>query len=227
MKIENLLKNLYIILMALLFTLIVLTPLLVSQGIYFLSEEPLEAIIIFILFVVGLFIYSLYKKNLEQKEIELNQTLNYIGAVNLQVSQIKSIFDTFTRYPENKKDFKYLFESLADKALAGVNGDWVLFRIIDMSNGKTLTEYAKARGPAVLLKYEVGNKDLMENKNSKGCWIVSSMQENFSIKAFCIMPIESINENQEVLLRAIVNNLGMLYLIFESEAVKPWQRPQN
>jgi hypothetical protein len=145
---------------------------------------------------------------------------NYIGAVNLQIEQTKSIFDTLTKYPESKRDLKYLFESLADKALAGVNADWVLFRIIDVKSGKTLTEYTKARGSAVLVKYEIGNKDLLEKKNFNGYRIVASMQENFNIKVFCVMPAESISENQEILLKAVVNNLGMLYLIFKSATGK-------
>jgi hypothetical protein len=227
MKSENLLKNIYIVLMVILFALIISTPLLVRWQITILEEELKEAIeagILFVLVTLTFTIRFLYKRKLKQREKELDKTLNYIGAVNLQVDQIKSIFDTIIRYPESKKDFKYLFESLADKVLAVVNCEWVLFRIIDSSSGKTLTEYPKARGLAVLLKYEIKNNELLENKILRGHHVVSSMQENFNIKVFCVMPIRSLDENQEVLLRAIVNNLGMLYLIFESVEAKPWNR---
>lgn len=228
MKSEKLLKNIYIVLMVLLFALIISTPILVRWKITFLEEEIkeiIEAGMLFVLLVIALSSRFLYQRKLKQRERELDKTLNYIGAVNLQVDQIKSIFDTLTKYPESKKDFKYLFESLADKVLAVVNCDWVLFRIIDPSSGKTLTEYPKARGLAVLLKYEIKNSELLENKIFRGHCVVSSMQENFNIKVFCIMPIGSLDENQEVLLNAIVNNLGMLYLILESATVKPWNRP--
>jgi len=221
MKNENLLRNIYITLMVLLFALIVSTPLLINRGTSILNEtikEMIEAGMLFVLVVVGFIIYFLYKKKLKKREKELRETLNYIGAVNLQVDQIRSISDIITKYPESKKDFKFLFESLADRALAGVNSDWVLFRIIDMTSGKTLTEYTKARGPAVLLKCEVSNNDLLESKNPDGCRTVASMQENFNIKAYCVMPVKALSKNQEVLLGAIVNNLGMLYLIFESAA---------
>jgi hypothetical protein len=49
------------------------------------------------------------------------------------------------------------------------------------------------------------------------------MQENLNIKVFCVLPVDSLDDNQEVLIKAIVNNLGMLYLIFESAMVKPWE----
>ena len=223
MKSENFLKNIYVSLMISLFALIISTPLLVNWKVTIFEEEikeTIEAAMLFVLVVIAFATRFLYKKKLEQREKELIETLNYVGAVNLQVDQIKSIFDTLTKYPESKKDFKYLFESLADKTLAGVNCDWVLFRIIDSASGKTLTEYTKARGPAVLLKYEIGNKDLLGGKSLSDCLAISSMQENLSIKVFCVMPISSLNSNQEVLIKAIVNNLGMLYLIFESTVAR-------
>jgi hypothetical protein len=156
---------------------------------------------------------------LKRREKELDETLNYIGAVNVQVDQITSIIDMISRYPESKKDFRYLFEALAQKALAGVASDWVLFRIIGVESGKTLTEYTKARGIAVLLKCELSNKDLLDKKYPEECRTIASTQENLSIKVFCVMPVKELSENQEVLLKAIVNNLCMLYLIFDTEAV--------
>src|SRR4030042_2474770 len=144
MQNENLLRNIFIILMIFLFLLIISTPIVVSRGTAsFLDEktkEIVEAGMLFVLVAIGFAIYFLYKRRLEQKEKQLNEILNYVGAVNLQVDQTKSITDTLTRYPESKKDFKYLFESIAERALAAVNGDWVLFRIVDVDRGKTLTE---------------------------------------------------------------------------------------
>ncbi len=218
MEKENLLRNIYIGLLILLFGLIVFTPLLISHGISIFDEEVIEAGMLFLLVVISFAIYSLYRKELRKREEELNETQSYIGSVNLEVEQIKSIFDVITKYPESKEDFKFIFEALAQRALAGVNSDWVLFRIIDIQSGKTLTEYTKARGAAVLLKSEISNKELMENKNPESCLAVASEQENLNIKVFCIMPVKQLNKNQEVLLKAIVSNLCMLYLVFDSAA---------
>ncbi|MEK7160917.1 MAG: hypothetical protein AAB724_02725 [Patescibacteria group bacterium] len=223
MKSGNLLKNIYIVLMVLLFALIIATPHLIHWQAIFLSDglkEIIEAGILSFLVIVAFITRFLYEKRLKQKEEELNETLKYIGAVNLQVDQIKSIFDTHTRYPENKKDFKSLFESLAKKVLAGVNCDWVLFRIISLTDGKTLTEYGKARSQAVVFKYEIKNDALLKNGILEGHCMVSSIQENFNTKVFCVVPVDSLSENQQVLIKAIVDNLGMLYVIFESAAVK-------
>lgn len=219
---EKLLRNIYLWLMIILFTLIISTPLLVYWKVPISFDEELketiEAIMLFILVAVAFAIRFLYKKRLKQNEEELHETLSYIGAVNLQVDQIKSIFDALTKFPENKKDFKYLFESLADKALGGVNCDWVLFRIIDSDSGQTLTEYTKTRKPGTALTCEIKNNKLLDGKILDGCHTVSSMQENFKIKVFCVMPVDSLDDNQKVLISAIVNNLAMLYLIFDSAA---------
>lgn len=218
MERENLLRNIYIGLLVLLFGMVVSTPLFISHGVSVFSEEMIEAGILLFLIIISFAIYSLYRKELSKREEELNETQSYIGSVNLEVEQIKSIFDAITKYPESKKDFKFIFEALAQRALAGVNSDWVLFRIIDIQSGKTLTEYTRTRGAAVLLKSEVSNKELMEGKNPESCRAVGSEQENLNIKVFCIMPVRQLNKNQEVLLKAIVSNLGMLYLVFESAA---------
>ncbi len=220
MKSENLLKNIYIGLLALLSGTMVFTPLLIKDGVSIFSEEMIETGILFLLVVTSFAVYSLYSRELKRRGKELDETLNYIGAVNIQTDQLKSIFDMLTRYPESKKDFKHLFESLAQKALASVNSEWVLFRIVDTNSGNTLTEYTRARGAAVLLKCEVSNKDLLENKNPEDCQTMVSTQENLSIRVFCVLPVKFLSENQKVFLRAVVNNLSMLYLIFESEAVK-------
>jgi len=196
---------------------------LVNQGVEIMDEmtkELVEAAMLFALVAIGFAIYFLYKRKLKRREQELDETFSYIGAVNLQVEQIKLIIDTMTRYPESKKDFRYLFELLAEKALAGVNAEWVFFRIIDINSGNTLSEYTKARGTAVLLKCEISSRNLLDNKYPDDCDIVASSQENLNFKVFCVMPKKTFNKNQEVLLKAIVNNLSMLYLIFDSVVAK-------
>lgn len=213
MKREKLLKNAFAISMIFLFVSIILTPFLVNRGISIFDEEILESFLLFALLFISLVLYFLYRNELNRREKQLTETLNYIGAVNLEIEQIRSVTDINTRYPENKKDFRFLFESSAKRALAGVNGDWVLLRIININSGQTLTEYAETRGAAVLLKYEVSNNDLLENKISQNYQAVASTQENLNIKVFCVMPVKSLDKNQEILLKAIVNNLSLLYLV--------------
>lgn len=223
MKRENLLRNIYFGILILLFGLIVSTPLLIGMKVAVFKEgvkELVEGGMLFALVIIGFVIQYLYRKELDKREKELTDTLKYIGAINLQVDQIKSIFDIVTKYPESKKDFKFLFEALAERALAGVNSEWVLFRIVDIQGGKTVREYTKARGRAVLLKCELSNKELLDDKKIEGCQIIASTQENLDIKVFCVMPIKFLNENQKILLKAIVNNLSMLYLIFDSVVVR-------
>jgi hypothetical protein len=217
MKIRPLtLENLYIAILGFLVLLIVATPYLINRGISVLDEEILEVVTSAFLFVVGFLIYSLYKRDIARKQKSIDESLNYIGNINLQISHIKSIFNQMKKYPENKNDFKAAIKFLANKALGIVGVDWILFRIIEIESAKTLSEHFQARGKVTLVRYEVSNKSLVQYKACQGCSVVQSDQENFDMQAFCVLPTEKISEEQKIMLKAIVNNLAMIYLIFTS-----------
>jgi len=101
-----------------------------------------------------------------------------------------------------------------------INSDWVLFRIIDTDNNKTLSEYCQTRGEKIISKQGISNKSLIENKLPKNYLIIESTPENFKIKTYCIILKGNIAENQIVLIKTITSNLSMLYLIFASDYYK-------
>jgi len=209
------LERIYFGLLGSLVLLIIFTPLLVNRGISIFDEELLEAVVSALLFGVGLLIYSLYQREIKKHQKSLEESLNYIGNINLQIDQVRSIFNGLKKYPESKNDFKNIFKFLAGKALGIVSAEWILFRVVQTENVKTLSEFFQARGKMAIVKHEISNKNLVQDKRCEGCTVVESKQDNFNIQAYCVIP-EVISNEQEILLQAIVNNLAMLYLIFNS-----------
>ena len=223
----NTLEKVYLAILGILVGLIIMTPYFVNEGISVLDEEILEVIVSALLFTVGFFIYSLYKREIAKHQKSLEETLNYIGNVNLQISNIKSIFSEMKKYPENKNDIKNILKFSSDKALSIVNSEWMFFRIIETDSMKTLSEYFQARGKVTLVRHEISNKDLVQEKSCQGCTVIESNQDNFDIQAYCVIPKKSIHPNQKILVRAIVNNLAMLYLIFASGYYKNGKNSTN
>ncbi|MBN1778730.1 MAG: hypothetical protein JW816_00705 [Candidatus Buchananbacteria bacterium] len=139
----NWLKNTYLIILGILFVLIVATPILISDGISFLTEEMTEMIIIFLLLIASILIYSFYQNELKKRVEQRDEAIKEIGKINVQIEKIKEAFETIEKYPENKSDLKYLMNALAEKILGIAPVDWVLLRIIDLNDQRTLTENLK------------------------------------------------------------------------------------
>jgi hypothetical protein len=213
----NALRRAYLVILFALLAMIVSTPHLIRGRVFFFDEEIAESIIIFFLLAVSFIIYSFYQNELRRQEQQLNELIRHIGSVNLQVGQIKAIFSGIQKYPENKKDFKNILTSFADKVLSAVNCEWVSFRIIELSSGKTLTEYAQSRGKDVRPQNHISNKMLIENAVNSGLVAVPSKPDNFNIKVFCVFPSSGISENQISMLQTIADTISMLYIIFTSK----------
>ncbi len=225
----RIIERTYFGLLIFIFFLIVLTPDLVRSDISFLEEQILESILIGALFFIGYFILSLYRKevdrnlkklaSLEQDKQDLEDRLidafKYIGSLNIQIQEIRSLFSDLKKYPESKNDFKNIMDYLCDKVLAMVSCEWVIIKLIDTNTYETLRECSIARGNAIVLKYRLSNKELVENIEHEGLWIVGSSQENFHIKTFCIVPKELTSE-ERIFITGVVNQLEMLFLIFTS-----------
>ena len=230
----KLLERTYFSILVTIFLLIVFTPYIIRSGFTLFEEEIAEVAIIVLLFTVGHVVLFLYRKEATKNLDELNrlkqdkgtlekrlsEAFNYIGTVNIQIQEIRLVFSDIRKFPENKKDFRYIFQFLADRTLSMVNTDWVLFRIIDTQNLDTLSEYSEKHGNAVLPNHKISNRRLTSNEKFEGTTIVGSGQENFHIKTFCIIPKKKLSSDQEVFIRAIVNQLEMLFLILNSTYYK-------
>jgi hypothetical protein len=226
----KLLERIYLLILATIFLLIVFTPYIIRSGFTVLEEQLVEVATIILLFTVGYAVLFLYRKEADRNLNELNrlkqdkealenrltEAFKYIGTVNIQIQEIKSVFSDIRKFPENKKDFGYILQFLADRTLSMVNADWVLFRIIDTKNLDSLGEYSETHGKAVLLKYKISNRILVSNEKLKGFTVVGSGYENFYIKTFCVIPKAELSSDHKVFIKAVVNQLEMLFLIFTS-----------
>lgn len=233
----QLLEGVYITLLVCLFSLIISTPYLITNKVsltnnILIDEELVEGLLIALLLVISYVVSALYRKELDKYrgeitnlsvkkanvESRLADAFKYIGAVNVQIEEIESLFQSLNKYPEDKKDFKNSLSYLAQKVLGIVNVDWVIFRIINVDSLKTLREYSDTRGNAVLLKHNISNKSLVGAKSIDGCDVISSNQKNLTIKVFCIIPsVDHMTATQKGLVQTIVNALEMLFIIFASQ----------
>jgi len=224
------LERIYLLALLTLFLLIVFTPYLIGSGVSLFEEELVEVAAIVFLFAIGCVVLLLYRKEVVRNlreldrfkqdknslELRLDEAFKYIGSVNIQVREIKAAFSDITKFPETKKDFRYILQFLTAKTLSIVNVEWVLFRIINTQNLDTLHEYCQTRGKAVILKHKIGNKELVSSAKPEGLTIVASGQENFHIKTLCIMPKAIITQDQRIFIKAVANQLEMLFIIFTS-----------
>jgi hypothetical protein len=230
----TLLERAYIAILVAIFLLIVFTPYIVRSGFTLFDEEIAEVVAIALFFAVGYGIFSLYRKEVARNldeidrlkqdkgtlEKRLTEAFHYIGTVNIQIEEIRSAFSDIPKFPENKRDFRYILQFLAEKVLCMVNAGWVFFRIVDTQNLDTLSEYSESRENDFLLNHKISTKDLVSNEQFEGLAVVQSGQGNFNIKTFCIIPKESLSRDQEVFIKALVNQLEMLFIIFTSTYYK-------
>jgi len=230
----KLLERAYVAILVAIFLLIVCTPYIIRSGFTLFDEEIAEVIAIALFFAIGYGIFFLYRKEAlrNRNELErlkqdkgalerrLNEAFHYIGTVNIQIEEIRSVFSDIRKFPESKRDFHSILQFLAEKALCMVNTEWVLFRIVDTQNLDTLSEYSESRGNTVLVSHKISNKHLVSNEKLEGLAVVQSGQGNFHIKTFCIIPKKKLSRDQEVFTKALVNQLEMLFIIFASTYYK-------
>lgn len=215
--------------------LIVTTPFIV-KNIYIFNREQSETILLVIFVFLGIAVYKLYKVEIEKKNVQLSnlksgkielekrleETFAHIGQINLQISQIRSIFSDIKEYPENRKDMIYTLEYFSKKILSSVNADWVQLKIISLFNLKTLETYFISRGNDVLKTPRIFNRDIIDNTHdTKEFIVVTSDQQNLNLKTICILPNKKkITREQVAIIKAVVSRLELIYLIFSSHYYK-------
>jgi len=226
----KLLERTYFLILVSIFLLIIFTPYIIQSGFTLLEEEIAEVVAIALLFIVGYVVLLVYRKEVKDNRKDLNrlkqdkgvlenrlsEAFRYIGTVNIQIEEIKSVFSVIRKFPENKKDFQNILEYLAERTLSMVVAEWVIFRIIRTEDLDTLSEYSETRGNALLLKHKISNRALASNDKFEGLTVVGSTQENFRIKTFCILPNDKLSSESKVFITAIVNQIEMLFIILTS-----------
>ncbi len=229
------LQIIYLVIFFLLFASIILTPKLITKSLYLsdnmiIEEELVEGVLLFILLLLGVVIVNLYKqesnrqKDLMEKirndkkttEERLTDSFKYIGMLNVQIQEIKSIFNNTDKYPETKNEFKKAFRFFCERVFGIVKSNWVLFRIINSSTQKTLSEHFETRMGFSGTCPHISNKMIIESQHIESLTIVISNPQNLNILVGCILPVENVSSHERIFIQAITNELTMLYVILNS-----------
>lgn len=233
------LKVLYFILFFILLSVIFIILLVIENNInltekLIIEEEIIEGTLLCILFLLSIILSYYYNREINKqkdliKKIEndkktasekLIDLFKYIGKINVQIQEINSIFNNINLYPETKTDLKKIFLFLSDRVLSIVNTDWVLFRIIDCTTLKTINEHFKTRGDVLYNYPHVSNKMIIEKQATTNITSIISSHTNLNIITSCNLPIDRIDNEQKIFIKAIVNELTMLFIILNSSHVK-------
>lgn len=217
MKRRKIVKIVFISLIVFNTALIILIPLLLPIKFHHLVESLIIFVLFSIIYLTHFFYFKetrqmkRYQGNLEERLLD---SFKYIGAVNLQLEEIKKNLFNFKKYPSNKKEFSKLMVSLAEKILSIINIDWVIIKIVDLETGKTIHYTSLARGGKEVNFDKFDNRQIFAGKCGDSCTVVKSNQENLDVKAICILPAKIKNSDEGFFVTHIVNQLELLFLAF-------------
>jgi hypothetical protein len=163
-------------------------------------------------------VYQRELENLKKSNAGLTKShtevFRYIGTVNVQLQKFWSIFSGFQHYPETKTEFQRILSSVTQNLREIANVDWVLIRIMDHNNFRTITEHWEFRAKAIYPHVRISNRALVEGKTIAGSSIVCSRKNKLAINIACIMPVKALDREERILIEAIVGELEMLFIIF-------------
>lgn len=223
MKLQNLNRvtiAIYYSILVLLILLILLTPSLIQSGYWMLAEEFIEGGLITLALSFFFFMQFFMKREVNKRENTLQNLYKEFGKINIQISQINDVFANDNKLPKSKNDFKKILKEVSKKMLAIVPDDWVIIRIVDLENERTLAESAKARGDVVVIQHKVSNHDLVQNAKIDKCVTFASNSQDITIKTFCIFPATKHDSTTEVFITSVLNYIDMMYVIFSSSKFK-------
>jgi hypothetical protein len=227
------LQIIYLIIYVILFAFIIYVPKLISGPFHIsekiiIEEEAIEGSLLAVSFLLNIIMLNLYRGE-AQKQRELIRKANeenlatrekfyessqYIGQLNVQVQEIKAIFNNANKFPVTRNDLKKAFLFFSERVLGIVNTNWVLIRIINSSTQQTLSEQFETR-PGYTSNYpHIGNKVIVEKQSCPSFTTVISNPPNAEILSCCILPVGQISDDERVFIQAITNEITMMFILF-------------
>ena len=220
---------------ALLLSAVVFTPFFIRSHLvllkkYIIREDAVEAVFIIILLLIAYILSTIYKKELRKYRQQthklildnrdlssrLDDAFKYIGGVNVQIQQIRSIFCGLKRYPVTESAFKRDLTLFARKVMEIVNADWVMIRIICQENLRTMKEHLESRRNVNFACKGISNKAIVAKRPIEGYSIVTSSHYNSVIMGVCVVPKKRLTVEEKILVEATTNQIEMLFLIYLS-----------
>jgi hypothetical protein len=229
-------RNVFLATFLFLIVTIIFTPLIVSRGFPFISEETLEAVLLFAQVTIAWSIFRLYEeamrrreneisqleKEYQEREKELIETFTYLGKVNVQMSLIREFLGKL-KAPANRHEVKEYIDEILRMSLAISKREWITLRIIKADERKTVSEYWAKSSPKVETKeIKIGNKDLLEIAGEKKychrsgyCVVPSTGAGASNLKTFLVFEENNIDREIQDFLSAAVNQCDIIFSLFE------------
>jgi hypothetical protein len=227
------LQIIYFLILLILFSLIIYTPTLIrgSASInenLILEEETIEGSLVGVLMILGILILGIYKHEIQRHKEQIRKideekqrvagrllaSDQYIGQVNVQITEIESIFNSIDKYPQTKADFNKVFSFFGERILGIVYSKWALIRIINRDTQKTITEHFHIRPGSTSDYPHVSNKLIIEKEPLESCISIISKPDNLEFLVSCTLPVDKINKHQLGFIQAIINEITMLFVIY-------------
>lgn len=236
-------KLILIINFIVLFFIIITTPYFIKSGVSWAAEGVIEGAFLTIELIALIIVFRHYdaqmrKKEeeattlnlkLEKKERELLNALEYLGKVNVQVSMIKTLFETM-KIPSTKNQLVEMFSELLRVVGSVTKKDYVCLRIVNLQGQRTLSEHVEVlRGEDDGYQIVAGNKELIERFSKKDksnvgdSRVFYSDTENFYLKAFIFIPNskqKDYSTEERAFLEAVANQCEIIFLLFSSKYYK-------
>lgn len=217
----NFLEKLYISLAIIFILLAGFTPLLVQDGFYFLTEEVIEVILIFFLFGLGSVIIFLFKREAEKSRRlaeatteNLTEVFKHVGKINIYTKEMNSIISGVKCYPKTQKEFKQILRLMAEKTLSFIEVDYIWLKIINKDKVNIVTEMFVARGDKNISSPAISNRALLDNNMPENFSSFVADAENISTRVFAVMPAIAFDDEQKNMIKAVLNQVQMIFLIF-------------
>ena len=216
----------YMLILGLLFIVVVATPLYIRGHLsltknIILKEDVLEALLIATLLGLAYTVHRAYRIELENLKksnagliISHTEAFKYIGKVNVQLQELRSIFSGFQWYPETKSEFQRILSSAVRNVQGLVNADWILIRIINQNNLRTITEHWESRSEATYPQVRISNRSLVEDETIPSFSIICSHKNNLAVNVVFIIPIKTLGGEEKILIEVIAGELEKLFIIF-------------
>jgi len=216
----------YMLTLGLLFIVVVATPLFIRGHVsltkkIIIEEDTLEALLIAILLGLAYTVHRAYRRELENLKksnagliISHAEAFKYIGKVNIQLQELQAIFSGFQWYPETKTEFHRILSSAASNVRRIVNADWILIRIINQNNFRTITEHWDLTSETPYPNIRISNRALVDGQTIASFSIVCSHKNNLAVNVVFIIPIKTLTREEKILVEAIAGELEKLFIIF-------------
>ena len=185
------------------FIIAILVPDIIRGPVFFLVEERVEEILIFLLGAIAFLVFlknekiiSFHRKEKEKDQKKINQTVkdlvesySYIGEVNRKMDLLMNVALGLTdRSILDKHREKEIYESLVSAANFLMKGENTILRFIDLENERIKKEIPGS-SPAVPVKMKtfLQMKGDINVKKTGNCLIISSPQMINNVKSFLII----------------------------------------